>query len=638
MNSKQVARIKRCAIAMGVVAYLGAATLGTAYGSAALYQLFHKRRPHDLTLTTTRDNWRASANDPRERKKVALSLGVPAAALFLMLPMLALGIGPTRRELHGSARFANRMEITKAGLKKGNGIILGKHEGQFLMLGGSQSVKVSAPTRSGKGAGVVVPNLLAWPDSLVALDVKPELYRITAGFRAAHGQKVYAWAPFAEDGRTHGYNPLAYVRTDYRHVVGDILGIAQIIYPSDVKDLGNTAFFNDQARNLFLGLALYLVETPELPRTIGELLRQASGRGKPIKDHLQALIKQREKGDRPLSDRCVEALMRFLNTSENTLTSILATLNAPLTVFVDALVDAATSKNDFSFHDLRKQRMSAYVCVPVNRIADASVLLNLFFSQLINANTAELPEHNPALKYQCLIALDEMATMGRVAILPKSVGYLAGYGLRLLSVAQSNAQIESVMGNKEDARTFITNHAVEILYAPREQRDANEYSEALGTFTEKSESKGRSTNHGRGGGGSQSTNVSPQRRPLLLPQEFKEIGTDKEVLLVENVKPILADKICYYTDPVFTSRLMPPPELPQVDLELYRARVEQRVRVAATGEMFSVERIAADFDSLPALSQDADAADLASFVAMFFRQLAIAESAAEQAPTEEITS
>jgi type IV secretion system protein VirD4 len=230
-----------------------------------------------------------------------------------------------------------------------------------------------------------------------------------------------------------------------------------------------------------------------------------------------------------------------------------------------------------------------------------------------------------------------MTTMGRIPILAKSIGYLAGYGLRFLSVVQSRAQIDSVMGDK-DARTFITNHAAEILFAPREQRDANEYSETLGTFTEKSESKGRSTSLGKNGSSSQSTNTSPQRRPLLLPQEFKEIGTDKEVLLVENVKPIFADKICYYTDPVFMPRRMAPPQLPLIDLELYRARIEQRVRVADAGEMFSVERIAADFASLPTLSEDAGDADLANFVAAFFRQLAIAETAVESAPTAEITS
>jgi type IV secretion system protein VirD4 len=54
---------------------------------------------------------------------------------------------------------------------------------------------LSAPTRSGKGVGVVIPNLLNWPDSSWSLDIKGENYDITAGYRAAHGQAVYALGP-----------------------------------------------------------------------------------------------------------------------------------------------------------------------------------------------------------------------------------------------------------------------------------------------------------------------------------------------------------------------------------------------------------------------------------------------------------
>ena len=138
------------------------------------------------------------------------------------------------------------------------------------------------------------------------------------------------------------------------------------------------------------------METPELPRTIGEILRQSSGQGQPIKEHLQRLMQQRTEGcshpKGPLSDACVDALMRFLSTSDNTLSSILATLNAPLTVFSDPLVDAATSRDDFSVADVRRRRMTVYVCIPPNRLADARVLLNLFFSQLVSLNTQWLPQ------------------------------------------------------------------------------------------------------------------------------------------------------------------------------------------------------------------------------------------------------
>jgi type IV secretion system protein VirD4 len=96
--------------------------------------------------------------------------------------------------------------VRNAGLLGDEGIIVGKYRDRFLTLPGKQSVMLSAPTRSGKGVGVVVPNLLAWQDSAVVVDIKSENFAITAGFRAAHGQAVYAWAPFAEErlARTAG--------------------------------------------------------------------------------------------------------------------------------------------------------------------------------------------------------------------------------------------------------------------------------------------------------------------------------------------------------------------------------------------------------------------------------------------------
>jgi type IV secretion system protein VirD4 len=629
--------VKRTAIAVAVVTYIAAGACGAAYGSAALFQLFHKQRPHDLSFTSSLDNLHETADTPQEHKKVLLSIGVPAALLFFVVPLVAIGMGGSKRELYGSARFANRMEVVKSGLTDGKGIILGMYMGMYLMFGGAQSVALCAPTRTGKGVSIVVPNCLNWSDSLVALDVKPELAEITAGFRAKMGQKVFVWAPFNEQGRSHGYNPLAYIRTEYRYVVGDALKIAQVIYPSPVDAKGSSKFFAETARNLFLGLTLYLVETPELPRTIGEVLRQASGYGQPVKPYLHALIKERADANRPLSDKCVNALMRFLSTSDDVLSSILSTVNAPLTVFEDALVDAATSKNDFLLTNLRRERMSVYVQVPIPRLEDAKVLLNLFYAQLLNLNTDELPEKNKALKYQVLMVNDEFTTMGRVNAFSNGIGYIAGFGIRVLTVVQSRSQIDFTYG-KDESRNFLTNHGAEIMFAPKDQRDANEYSEALGHFTDKSESKGRS-NSGKSGS-SQSSNTSSAKRPLLYPQEFKELGKEKAVITVEGVKPILADKICYWNDPVFMERLVPQPEVPQIDLELHRARVERRVRTALPGELFTIDQIAMDFTSLPDLSASATGEEMESFVAGLLKQMK-AEKPAETAaatPKEAVAS
>ena len=169
-----------------------------------------------------------------------------------------------------------------------------------------------------------------------------------------------------------------------------------------------------------------------------------------------------------------------------------------------------------------------------------------------------------------------------------------------------------------------------MLYAPREQRDANEYSEMPGTFTQQEMSRGRSSSSGaKGGGSSQSTNESPQRRALLLPQEFRELGVDREVLILENCTPLLADKIRDYIDPVFTARLTLAPDLPALDLATHRAQEEQCVRLAGKDKEFGLDQIAVDFHGLPQLDADASPEQVQSFVAGFFEAL---ETASAQSP------
>lgn len=614
---------RRIAILLAVLLYIALAAVGTILGASAGFMTLHKQVPRGVSLQTFQQQWADTAEDPKERRKLKVCLVLCGVALFLVVPAIVAVAGGRKRELHGSARWANAGEVRKAGLLTGEpGIVVGKLNGKFLTLRGQLSVLLSAPTRSGKGVGIVIPNLLSWPDSAVVVDIKGENFERSAGFRARHGQAVFVWAPFADDCRSHCWNPMSVIRTDDRNTVGDILALGQVLYPTDSRGSSTEAFFNEQACNLFLGLTLYLVETPELPRTFGELLRQASGKGRSLKEHLQTIITSRAAAERPLSDVCVDALNRFLGTSENTLTSILATLNAPLTIFSEPLVDAVTSRNDFSLDDLRRRRLSVYVVVPPNRLANSAVLLNMFFSQAINLNTRTLPEDDKTLKHQCLFVMDEFTAMGRVGIVSKAVGYLAGYNLRLLTVVQSVSQLDDVYG-KDQARTFATNHAAQILYAPREQRDANEYSEMLGTLTEKSASEGRSVSTGGKGSSSRSTNLSPQRRLLLLPQEFKEIGVDRQVVLVENCRAIFADKIFYFKDPILAGRVLPPPEAPVIDLAIHRARVEQRIRPATDADQFTLDQLAGDFGRMPPLAVDATAEDVSNWVTRFFNSSAI---------------
>lgn len=632
---------KVAAVVFGLVGY-AALACAAAYLSAALFLLLNKADPTQARLTSIARYWQLYADDPPLRKKLQASVGLSAAALLLVLPAAMYSALHQRRALHGNARFATASEIQHAGLIACGkpGILVGKYRGKFLSLQGQRSVVLSAPTRSGKSAGVVIPNLLNWPDSTVALDVKKELYNATAGYRRAHGQAVFAFAPFDEEARSHRWNPLSAVRTSELHRVGDLLGIGQVFYPNDGGGTSSEAFFSDQARNLFLGLGLLLLESTELPRTIGEMLRQSSGKGRPLKLHLTDTIEQRQEENRPLSDECVDALQRLLSSSEATLSSIVATFNAPLTIFADAIVDAATSADDFRLEDVRRLRSSIYVCVPPHRLASARPLLNLFFSQLVSLNTRHLPEQDPTLRYQCLQVNDEFTAMGRVPIITTSAAFLAGYNLRLLTVVQAMSQLDAIYGEKE-ARTFATNHGLQILFAPREQRDANEYSEMLGHFTERSTSHGRSRSLGGKGQATVSRNDSEQRRALLLPQEFKELGSERLVIMMEGCKPILGDKIRYYGEKVFQERLLPPPPVPEMDMQLHFARVQQRWRLTdgecSTTKDLQFEALAYDMSKLPALEGEPEA--VADALSKFLDGLQLSPSAAggsiEPSPDED---
>lgn len=587
------------------------ATFGAVWCSGLFFFLLSKSNPLGKTdLLTWLNYWRYYQADPiiaMRLKKAAILAVVVSYSFPLVLVVAAFR---KKRSLHGEARFAVASEIRRSGLLgTQHGIIVGRWKKQYLMLSGQQFVLLSAPTRSGKGVGIVIPNLLNFTDSCVVLDIKQENFNLTAGFREKHGQKIYLFNPFSEDLRTHRYNPLGYIR-DGNFRVGDILAIAKVFYPGDGKD----PFFDDQAQNLFLGLALYLCETQSLPRTIGEMLRQSSGKGQPLRNYLHSIVKARNqdgqdipagqkqgnKGLPPLSMACVDALNRFMNTSDNTLTSILATFNAPLTIWANPIVDAATAENDFDMRDVRRKRMTIYVGITPDHLQEAGRLVNLFFSQLVNLNTKELPEASPDLKYQCLLLLDEFTSMGKVGIIAKAVAYLAAYNLRLLPIIQSISQLTSVYG-PEDARNFITNHALHILYAPREQRDANEYSEMLGYETVKSSSKSRQR------GRTSSESVSDQRRALLLPQEIKEIGQWKEIIILENTKPILCDKIKYFADPIFKKRLFSAPVVQLLDLDTHQAMVQSRTRCMTVEDVkqeIDLNKIALDFSKIPDLNED----------------------------------
>jgi TRAG protein len=522
----------------------------------------------------------------------AIALLIPAVVFLIVCAGMLM---KPKRELHGSARFANRSEIVKHGLLRKEfkpdeapDLLIGKYGNNYLRWSGNEFLYLAAPTRSGKGVGIVIPNCLHYRDSMVVFDPKLENFLITGGYRAAHGQEVFLFNPggrMPEHERnpnaplvSHRWNPCTYIRRNPVYTYKDVKNIASIMYPKPVKDSGSATFFQESAQNLFAGLLLYMVETeherdlslPENKTTLANLFRLTTPSGgrtlaEWIKDEM---ILREQQTHTQLSQNCRSLLMGFANGNAKTGADILATLIAPLGIFIDPVVEAATSGDDFYLDEVRKKRMTVYIGIVPTETAVFSRLTNLFFSQLITVNVEQgLPSNNPdALKYQCCLLMDEFTALGVIPAIQHGVSYIAGYGLRLLLIIQTPSQVTDLYG-RDATRTFFTNFGCQIVYPPREQTDAEEYSKLVGYET----FKAKSISHSSGKGNSHSTSTSDQRRAVMNPDEMKMMPKSDCIISLGNSRPIYAKKIVYYTDPVFAKRAnWALPDIPVLDIHLER--------------------------------------------------------------------
>lgn len=511
-----------------------------------------------------------------------------ALPLVVWLPF-AVGLLRSRSsEFHGDARFASRGDLARAGLLKQTpeGVVIGKSGRDYLWLGGAQHVIMTAPTRSGKTTSVAIPVLLTYAHSVVCMDLKGELFKLTSGQRQAMGQTIHKFAPYAEDGRTHRFNPFMMMSADPRIRVSEIQTVGAILYPDDPN---KDPFWTAQARSAFLAFASFMFENwddmsrsgfpglqngttaaasplqpnadPHFP-SFERIYRLSSGSGQAgIKQQIDTWLSGAQKREF-MSVQTRTLLASLSGLAEETFSSVIATMQEPLLQFISPILAAATNACDFHVESLRRQPTSIYVVIPPDKLGESGRLLNIFFSTIVGQNLKTHPDDDASLKYQMLLLLDEFTAMGPVRVLSERISLTAGYKIRDLSIIQSLSQLDSTYGESA-ARTYITNHAASIVFTPREQRDATEYSEMLGYTTVRR--RNRTISRGAGGG-SVSYATTEERRALMLPQELKELPGDDQIVFYEGCPPIRCKKNWYFKDAYFKKRIINPVEIPPLAL------------------------------------------------------------------------
>lgn len=480
-----------------------------------------------------------------------LRIGLLIAGLAVGLGLVAL-VRPRSPPLHGAARFATASELGRSGLRARQGVILGRFGGRRMVLGGSEHVLVYAPTRSGKGAGVVIPNLLTWPHAVVVLDVKQENWAATAGYRASLGHRVLLFDPLARDGRTVRFNPLGHIaRDDPIVLVDELQKIAEMLFPlPDNAD----PFWAEAARTGFVGVGGLIAETKAQPFSLGAIYETLT-LGDP-RVELPKILKAREHLAQPLSPVFARAIGDFCSASDNTFASIKQTITARMHLFLNPRVCAATEVSDFDLAGLRDQAVSIYLGVSPDNLGRVAPLYNLFFQLLVDLNTRAPPPPEPEGR-QVLVLLDEFARLGHAGVLARGFAYVAGYGLRLVAILQSPAQLRAAYG-PDLAEEITTNCGAEVAFGVKTLNVAQDLSARIGAYTYAATSVSGPVGLGSG---RRTQSQSGQRRPLLLPQEILQLPAERLILLRAGLAPVLGERIQYWRERAFRLRILPPPIL-----------------------------------------------------------------------------
>lgn len=455
-------------------------------------------------------------------------------------------------ETYGSARWADTHEVKAAGLLSPDGVVLGRYDHDYLRHDGPEHVLCFAPTRSGKGVGLVVPSLLTWPGSAIVHDIKGENWQLTAGFRARHG-RVLLFDP--TNKKSSAYNPLLEVRRG-EWEVRDVQNIADILVDPE-GSLEKRNHWEKTSYALLVGAILHVLYAEE-DKTLAGVAAFLSDPKRPIESTLAAMMKTPHLGESGPHPVIASAARELLNKSDNERSGVLSTAMSFLGLYRDPVVAEVTRRCDWRITDIVTARYptTLYLVVPPSDINRTKPLIRLILNQVGRRLTEDLQAK--AGRHRLLLMLDEFPALGRLDFFESALAFMAGYGLKSFLISQSLNQIEKAYGANN---SILDNCHVRVSFATNDERTAKRVSDALGTATEMKAMKNYAGSRLSPWLGHLMVSRSETARPLLTPGEVMQLPPTDEIVMIAGTPPIRAKKARYYDDERFKERLLPPPVL-----------------------------------------------------------------------------
>ncbi|UKK94140.1 conjugal transfer protein TraG [Brucella pseudogrignonensis] len=479
-----------------------------------------------------------------------------SGGLFAIVAAITMSIIRSREArnvaTYGSARWAENKEIRAAGLLGPDGVVLGRYDCDYVRHDGPEHVLCFAPTRSGKGVGLVVPTLLTWPGSCIVHDIKGENWGLTAGFRAKHG-RVLLFDP--TNAKSSAYNPLLEVRQG-EWEVRDVQNIADILVDPE-GSLDKRNHWEKTSHSLLVGAILHVLYA-EKDKTLAGVANFLSDPRRPVEATLRAMMDTPHLGEAGVHPVIASSARELLNKSDNERSGVLSTAMSFLGLYRDPVVAHVTARCDWRIADLvgGRRPVSLYIVVPPSDINRTKPLIRLILNQIGRRLTEELTASGK--RHRLLLMLDEFPALGRLDFFESALAFMAGYGLKGFLIAQSLNQIERAYGPNN---AILDNCHVRVSFATNDERTAKRVSDALGTATELRDSTNYAGHRLSPWLGHLMVSRQETARPLLTPGEIMQLPPSEEIVMVAGTPPIRATKARYFEDARLQERIIAPPEL-----------------------------------------------------------------------------
>jgi type IV secretion system protein VirD4 len=530
-----------------------------------------------------------------------IKLTITTAQLLFMMPQLALMLfwltfarkPKGKKDIHGTAAWAEDSEIREAGLLNGDGVYIGGHQLKntlrYLRHNGPEHIISFAPTRSGKGVGQVLPTLLSWRHSALIIDIKGENWALTSGWRKQSGQKVFKLDPTDITGSSARYNPLAEVRLGPQ-AIPDAQNIASMIVDPDGKGLKD--YWNKAAFSFLGGTVLHCIATmlekhgrcatlTDLSFMLADENQEAKELILEMKNIDQAAILKSFIPDIDIQDANAigafisAAAQEMRNKAGTELSGVLSTAAANLALYRDPVVAKVTSDCDFKIDDLMNHDdpVSLYLVIRPSDIDRLRPLFRLIMNVMLRRLTEKMEFKDgrsvTGYKHRLLLMFDEFTSLGKMDIMERALAFMAGYGIKAFLIIQDFNQLHKEYGRDE---TIMSNCHIRTAYAPNKMSTAEELSKMTGKKTVVQQKVSLSGNRS-GHLGRANVSISEVARPLLTPDECSRLpGAKKDgegnileagdmLIFPAGFSPIYGRQILYFNDPVFSERAkIPAPE------------------------------------------------------------------------------